>query len=259
MVLASQEKGFITTKDLQQSVEAPLSGMVDEIMESTISLSEFDDLLSEHMKSKYFSKGDLIYKENDVGQNMFIINSGTVEVSTSKGFTVRLGQGDFFGEGALLHPQKLRSATVKCETPVHAIEVNEVYFKKYMASSNLSSKLHETDKARKREMSMTVLRFQNNFVPVELKKGESLYKAGEEGKELYVLEEGRVNVFVHGSAVLSKNPGDVFGIHSLISGRPRNGTATCVSDVCKARKMKARDFDNLIKSSPVLQESFQDM
>lgn len=233
--------------------------MVDDIMETSISLSEFDGFLSEHMKSKYFSKGDIVYKENDVGQNMFIINSGTVEVSTKKGFRVRLGQGDFFGEGALLHPKKLRSATVKCETPVHAIEISEEYFKKYTASSHLSSKLHNTDKARKRDMSLAVLGLQNNLIPVELKKGDLLYEAGEEGKELYVLEEGRVNVCVHDSAVLSINPGDVCGVQSLISGRPRNGTAVCVSDVCKVRKMQAHDFDDLVKSSPVLQESFQDI
>jgi hypothetical protein len=38
------------------------------------------------------------------------------------------------GEGALLHPQKLRSASIRCVTPVHAIEVNREYFEKYLAN-----------------------------------------------------------------------------------------------------------------------------
>lgn len=37
---------------------------------------------------------------NDQGDHMYFLNSGSVEVSTKKGFRTVLKQGDFFGEGA---------------------------------------------------------------------------------------------------------------------------------------------------------------
>ena len=66
----------------------------------------------------------------DIGNHMYFISSGTIEVSTKDGSRVERGAGDFFGEGALLHPKKIRSATIKCKTPVHALEISREYFEK---------------------------------------------------------------------------------------------------------------------------------
>lgn len=66
----------------------------------------------------------------DTGNHMYFISSGTIEVSTKDGSRVERGAGDFFGEGALLHPKKVRSATIKCKTPVHALEISREYFEK---------------------------------------------------------------------------------------------------------------------------------
>jgi len=75
------------------------------------------------MKNKYFPKGHIVYREGDIGNHMYFINSGTISVETSAGSTVTRGPGDFFGEGALLHPKKIRSASIRCITPVHAMEI----------------------------------------------------------------------------------------------------------------------------------------
>ena len=68
---------------------------------------------------------------------------------TDDGIKNKRHAGDFFGEGALLHPLKIRSATIKCKTPVHVIEISREYFEKYMASSTgLGLALREKDKIR---------------------------------------------------------------------------------------------------------------
>lgn len=81
----------------------------------------------------------------------YFINSGTVSVVTDDGIKKKRHSGDFFGEGALLHPEKRRSASIVCKTPVHVIEISREYFEKYMASSKgVVLSLREKDKIRKR-------------------------------------------------------------------------------------------------------------
>ena len=74
---------------------------------------------------------------------MYFINSGSVEVYSKKdGFSTVLQSGNFFGEGALLHPQKIRSGSVRCVTPVHAIQISREYFEKYIATEEGRQTLH---------------------------------------------------------------------------------------------------------------------
>jgi CRP-like cAMP-binding protein len=87
----------------------------------------------------------------------------------------------FKGEGALLHPQKIRSATIRCKTPVHAIEIKREYFEKYIASSEsgLLLTLREKDKIRKRNRAKTVLRLQKNMTKVQFQEGELVFSPGD--------------------------------------------------------------------------------
>lgn len=131
-------KGYITTKDLKHLTRKDDGDSVPmEISEDAtpLSLSGFSDLLSEHLKNKFYPKGHVLFREGDRGNHMYFINSGTVEVTTKDGLRVNLSQGDFFGEGALLSKKNIRSGTVKCVTPAHLIEIDKTYFDKYLSVS----------------------------------------------------------------------------------------------------------------------------
>jgi len=130
-----QHKGYITAKDLKKLTEKHDGSVSIEIQEDVtpLSLSGFSDLLSDHMKNKFFPKGHVIYREGDKGNHIYFINSGTVEVSTKDGSNTKRSQGDFFGEGALLSREKIRSGTIKCVTPVHVIQIDKTYFDKYLS------------------------------------------------------------------------------------------------------------------------------
>ncbi len=86
-----------------------------------------------------------MYRKGEKGDHMYFIDSWSVEVVTKDGSMAIRDPGDFFGEGALLHCQGLRSATIKCQTPVHALEISREYFEKYIAQSesNLLATLKE--------------------------------------------------------------------------------------------------------------------
>ena len=203
-----------------------------------------------------------MYREGDTGNHMYFLNSGTVEVTTKDGSRALRKQGDFFGEGALLHAKKKRSATIKCVTPVHVIEISREYFDKYLASDELglALNLREKNKTRKRNRAKTILNLQrDNLRDVTLKKGEYLFEVGGEGKELYILENGRMDVKVEDHTVFTLGPGDIAGMHSLLFSRPHNTSALCVSDECKINAMPASDFHAVLKSSPTTKEALQEI
>ena len=256
-------KGFISSKELRKLSNTPSTGggfFGNGPKEEKLSLADYSDMLSENMKNKHYAKGHIMYREGDKGHHMYFINSGTIEVSTKDGTKTRRTTGDFFGEGALLHPRAIRSATIQCVTPVHAIEISREYFDKYMKDSDdVRSGLIEKDKHRKRNRAKMILKMQSNLVEKTFKQGDALFKEGEEGKELFIVEEGFVDVSVQGRKVFVAHAGDVTGEHSLVLGRPRNTTAICASDACKVVSMRARDFYTFLDSSEHVKESIHDI
>ncbi len=266
----TKNKGYLTKDDLRHltkrksnhNAQSNKQGEEDGSDDGNkpLSLSGFSNLLGENMKNKYFSRGHTVYEEGDIGNHMYFINSGMIEVTTKDGSRNRRSQGDFFGEGALLHPKKIRSASIRCVTPVHAIEISREYFEKYLASSGLALDLKEKDKTRKRNRAKTILRLQKNLKPVMVKKEEALFRCKEEAESLFILEKGQVDIQVGGKRVFSsKTKGDIFGEHSLIMGRPRNTSAICKSKECLVYEMKQRDFYEIYNSSSQVRRPLREL
>ena len=207
----------------------------------------------------------IIYAElfSDLGETIsikrYFINSGIIEVSTKDGTRVRRHQGDFFGEGALLHPKKIRSATIQCVTPIHAIEISREYFEKYLSSSGLTLDLKEKYRTRKRNRAKTMLRLQQNLRPLKFEKGGLIFKEGEDAEGLFILEEGKIDVCVDSKRVFSAKPGDIVGEHSLVMSRPRNTSAICVSENCIVHEMTARDFYEIYNSHEQVKSSLREL
>jgi CRP-like cAMP-binding protein len=182
-------------------------------------------------------------------------------VITNDGIKNNRHAGDFFGEGALLHPLGSRSSTIKCKTPVHVIEIDREYFEKYMASSNgLVLSLREKVKIRRRNRAKALLKLQSGMKAEKFKEGDTLYKEGDPGDSLYIVEEGKVDVTTSGHRVIVVTPGNICGEHSLLSGRPRNTTAKCIDPSgCTVLRLPGRDFRKLMDVQPRLKESLVDM
>ena len=259
-VLDPEDRGYVTTGELRKIAEEDESGRQGDDDHHQLSLSTFSDLLAENMKNRYFPKGHLVYREGEIGNAMYFINSGTVEVYTHDGTRQVRHTGDCFVEGALLHPKKIRSASIRCLTPVHAIEISREYFEKYLASDeNVKFNLREKDKGRKRQRAKTILQLQQHMEEKNFRSGEFVFKKGEEGKEMYVVEEGVVDLSLDGHSVSAVRQGEMTGEHSLIFGKPRNIDAVCVSDSCKLQTLRARDFYSLLDSHPSLKEGIRDI
>src|SRR5208337_2382873 len=78
---------------------------------------------------RFFDQGAVIFKENDDGNEMFIIIQGVVEIRKSKGqasskILTSLQKGDMFGEMAIIEKQP-RSATAVAVQPTRVLVLNE--------------------------------------------------------------------------------------------------------------------------------------
>jgi CRP-like cAMP-binding protein len=61
--------------------------------------------------------GTVLAREGDLGDEFFVIESGTAEVTRGGAPVAKLGAGDFFGEIALIREER-RTATVTATSPM---------------------------------------------------------------------------------------------------------------------------------------------
>jgi len=93
-------------------------------------------------------RGEVLMREGDVGETMYFIVAGQVEVRSHTGATFVLKQGDFFGEIALLE-RCPRTATVRSLSRCQLLILDAHDFHKFAAAyPNLMDDLHATAQAR---------------------------------------------------------------------------------------------------------------
>jgi len=142
------------------------------------------------------------------------------------------------------------------------MEISREYFERYLIKSDqeLLLTLREKDKIRKRNRAKMILQNQENLRVRKFKPGEFVFDVGQKGDSLFLVESGAVNIVDHGNHILSALPGNVFGEHSAISGRPRNCSAICGSaEGCVLKELPGREFRKLKKKSPDIVASLKDL
>jgi CRP-like cAMP-binding protein len=97
-----------------------------------------DALLEEEVSTeRFYAKGDVIVRQGDVGNSIFIMGSGTAEavLELGGGASISLAvmrRGEMFGEMALLE-RRARSATVRATEPCTVLEFRGADFEQLMA------------------------------------------------------------------------------------------------------------------------------
>lgn len=74
-----------------------------------------------------FKAGDIIFREGDAGNEVFVVKSGRVEVRNGERLLDELSDHDLFGEMALVDTST-RSATAVAKTDVEVIPLTEKQF-----------------------------------------------------------------------------------------------------------------------------------
>ena len=72
------------------------------------------------MKQENFKKGDIVFKKNDPADKMYCLRSGTAKL-TELGIAAPVG--DVIGEIGIFSPDKVRTATLKCESDAEFLTI----------------------------------------------------------------------------------------------------------------------------------------
>ena len=75
------------------------------------------------------SAGKVLARQGDVGEEFFLIDAGTAEVTRDGQRLANLGPGDFFGEMALLEDTDRRNATVTATSAMSLIVMTRASFR----------------------------------------------------------------------------------------------------------------------------------
>ncbi len=81
--------------------------------------------------------------------------------------------------------------------------------------------------------------------------GQRLAAAGDYGKELVVIVEGRATVIVGRRRTVRLGPGDFWGEMSLVDGGPRSATVEADSDM-RLLVVEGRQFSQLLQRAPLI-------
>ena len=109
---------------------------------------------------KLYQNGDIIIRQGDAGNCMYVVQQGQVEVLLRKGdvdvCVAVLGEGDFFGEMALFD-QEVRSATVRARGEVWVLTLEKKSFlRRIHEDPSLAFRMLEKMSHRVRELNASL-------------------------------------------------------------------------------------------------------
>jgi CRP-like cAMP-binding protein len=74
-----------------------------------------------------FEAGTIIFSEGDERDNLYIVQSGVIEIADGQGFIRRVGEGEIFGEMALITNAR-RSATARVAEDARLVPISAKRF-----------------------------------------------------------------------------------------------------------------------------------
>lgn len=105
---------------------------------------------SQGITSLHFEVGEEIFREGDVGDYLYILVKGRVEILKGESLEkiAELKEGEFFGEMSLLN-ERSRTATVRCVTPVDVLAIRKSDFGILIANfTEMKNKIRSTEEER---------------------------------------------------------------------------------------------------------------
>ncbi len=211
--------------------------------------------------------GDILFREGDSGDELFVISEGEVVVETAAaGELARLGPSAFFGEIALItdHP---RSATIRAATRCELLAIDRELLRDALSehpeilpvilrfvrdrSIDRITRISELFRPFTTEERTSL---SAKFELVEVVHDAVLITQGARADGLYLIVAGRVEVQRTGEPPLaSLGPGDVFGELSLLANTGSTANVRSVSRVL-ALRMPASTFQEVIMTHPQVLE-----
>lgn len=95
--------------------------------------------------------------------------------------------------------------------------------------------------------SLNLFRFSDDTEPFA--QGQEIFRAGDGGDAMYVIQTGEVEIRVGDALVEVIGPGGIFGEMALVDRHARSATATAKTD-CRLARIDERRFKYLVQQTP---------
>ncbi len=91
--------------------------------------------------------------------------------------------------------------------------------------------------------------FRNAPNTVTFKAGQIIFKEGDAGDNMYVIQSGEVEIMLHSKHLETAGEGGIFGEMALIDNQPRSGAVIAKTD-CKVVPINQKQFLYLLGETP---------
>lgn len=188
-----------------------------------------------HMKLYELGPNEIIFEQDQFGNNFFVVESGELEVLIGNHRVNLLHTGDSFGELALLHDSP-RSATIKTTTKTNLWGIDRNTFRKALEAINAAN-YHENKRFVDTISLFNILTFKQKEALVfalssfKFSDTQKIVNEGDPGDLLYIIKEGTVSCTVKGVEIRRMGRGEYFGDQALLYGSVRTATITAVGNV----------------------------
>ncbi|MFN2543426.1 MAG: peptidase domain-containing ABC transporter [Actinomycetota bacterium] len=229
---------------------------------------EVRELVAASFVPASYGFGDVIVREGDDADALFVVVSGRVRVvkTADDGQEVVLKvleRGASFGETGLLERTR-REATVRASSEVSVLRLDAAVFAGLVSTNPEVKEFLELQVTRRRLENFFRLHSEFAELPpdtidallrelegVDVAAGATVIRQGEEPGPMFVVQEGRLRARVDGRDVAYYSRGDFFGERSLFAREPRAATVEAVSE-CRLLRLAPDGFARLLEGHPEL-------
>jgi CRP-like cAMP-binding protein len=208
--------------------------------------------------------GEVVFREGDPGDALFIVSEGEISLSSEGPPRVemsRIGPGAFFGEVSLV-TEGPRSATAAAIAPSELIKIDRRAISSVIGEhpdvlrvvlrfvrDRLVERLVRTsplfrpfDDGERRALA-------DRFRFLEIDRGSTILTHGQRADGLYIVLAGRFEVQRDGGSRIALGPGDLIGETSLLTGEKVSSPVVAASKAL-ALCLPAAEFRELIMTHP---------
>ena len=84
---------------------------------------------------------------------------------------------------------------------------------------------------------------------IQFSAGQTIFTEGEHGDVAYGIQDGEIDIVLHGRTVDTAGPGSIVGEMALIDAKPRSASAIAKTD-CTLVPVDAKRFTFLVQQTP---------
>ncbi|CAG0884400.1 unnamed protein product [Cyprideis torosa] len=215
-----------------------------------------------------YAAGSLIIREGDVGNKVYVLEDGQVEVSKEGKFLSVLAPGKVFGELAILYNCK-RTATIKATTDCKLWAIERQCFQTIMMRTGLIRQAEYTDFLKsvptfKKLSEDTLIKIADVLEETFYRKGDYIIRQGARGDTFFIISKGQVKVTMkqqdgkEEKYIRTLSKGDFFGEKALQDEDTRTANIIADSDDVTCLVIDRDTFSALISNLPEIRTRYAD-